>query len=224
MSFITDEFIITNTTEPISFILKEGVSNFFAELNKYISDNGDPGILTYANEMTLASLFLCGNVRRNQDITGVQEYGIDCVKNGKTFRGRPDIFMKSDENALWIESKFQRDIVSLTSNHWDIDSWLLWDNQEILPQLKSYYDAEKILTNPSYTKYYLVSLCFKLIKENKNNHLGLVQNKLRAEVNKKKYTPQWYYQVAFEDSTSDHRNGLEVYGTFIEENVKPILE
>lgn len=218
MSFITDELIITNKTEPIYSILKNGVAYFFDELNKYIEHNDDSQILNYANEITLSSLFLCGNIRQSSQITGVQEYGIDCIKGKKSFRGRPDIFMKSEKNAIWIECKFQKNTVTITNNHWDIGAWLLWDNQTILQQLQDYYEAEKKMINSSFEKHYLVTLCFKLIRENKNQHLDLVQKKLREET-KKLFISEWYYQVAFEESLTEICYGLEVYGTFKEEIV-----
>lgn len=215
MSFIIDEFIITNTTEPIYSILKEGVSNFFAELNKYISDNGDADILTYANEMTLASLFLCGNVRRNPDITGVQEYGVSCKKKEKGFRGKPDIFMRKKANAVWIECKNQKKIKPLKEDHWNIDAWLDWDKNKIFIQLEDYYEAEKNEINDTYERHFLVSLCFKSIQEEEIKHLRLVQKKLRA-VRNLEYQRGWFYQVGFQNTNAKKQLGIEVYGTFIE--------
>ena len=212
---IAKKYTLGDLLNKFQLLRKNGIE----ELNKYINDNGDPGILNYANEMTLASLFLCGNVRRNQDITGVQEYGVSCTTKEKGFRGKPDIFMRKGANAVWIECKNQKKIKPLKEDHWNIDAWLEWDKKKIFIQLEDYYQAEKNEINDTYERHFLVSLCFKNIQENEIKHLSLVNKQLRA-VSNLDYQRGWFYQVGFQNTDAKKQLGIEVYGTFTEKIFK----
>lgn len=194
--------------------LKEGAGNFFSEVEKYIRENDDMGMLHYATENTLASLFFAGNLRRNDTLTGLQEYGIFYSKNGKDVKGQPDIFMKSGDKAIWIECKYDKDMLPLGDDHWDIPGWLKWDQEKPLQQVKLYYDSEASKLNSTYSQRFLVTLCFKLIEEKKDSHFELVQEKLETQKGND-FERGWYYQVGFFTGLDDKGKslGLEVYGT-----------
>ena len=213
----TGEFIINkNGHSEIELFLKEGVANFLDELSQYINDNADPGIVSYATEMTMASLFVSGNLKRNPLLTAVQEYYINLEDKEKQKKGgRPDIFMKSGGNAIWIECKYEGEIKTLRSGHWDMEQYVERDYRDVFPQLYKYYNSEKNVLNNSYNRRFLVSLSLKLIRENKAEHLSKVDNNLKTKVNTA-YDRGWFYQVGFFPSTDDNQIGLEVYGTFKE--------
>jgi len=159
------EFLITDDgDEEMKVFLKETVSYFFMELSQYINDNDDLGIVHYGTERTMASLFVSGALRRDRKLTGVQEYGIICTRNNREVKGRPDVFMKCTNNAIWIECKYFRDIVPLQDEHWDIPAWLEWDKKNAFAQLEIYYNSEKSQVNKLYKKRFLVTLNFKLIE------------------------------------------------------------
>lgn len=211
---MSDFVISTSVDTEMKIFLEEGVSNFYSEVIQYINENSDLGMLHYANENTLASLFYAGNLRRNNSLTGLQEYGTFYTKENKEVKGRPDIFMKAGDKAIWIECKYQRNIVQLGEDHWDVPGWLKWDAENAYNQVEVYYNSEAKQLNDSYKKRYLVTLYFKLIKENTTSHLDKVKNKLGA-VTASKFDRAWYYQVCFFlDSDKEGKSlGLEVYGT-----------
>lgn len=220
------EFIISKTDDTdIAEFLKKGVANFFKELSQYINDNDDKGIIHYATERTLASLFVCGNLKRDENMTGLQEYGTLCTRDNKEVNGRPDIFIKSGKKAIWIECKYDRNTQKVGDDHWDIPGWLLWDTQNAFSQVEIYYNSESKNLNSSYSKRYIVTLCFKLIKENRQAHERKVEAELRAKANDK-YERVWYYQVGFfseTDSETGKNLGMEVYGTCSEDLAKGII-
>lgn len=207
------DFIVSKTEdiEMVNF-LRNGVANFFDELSQYINDNDDPEVLTYATERTLASLFVCGNLRREASMTGLQEYGTLCTKNNVEVHGRPDIFIKSGDKAIWIECKYQKNIQSLGTDHWDVPCWLAWDKENAFSQVEIYYNSEASKLNKSYKKRYIVTLCFKLIKENKEEHEKKVNSELKSKV-AEDCDRVWYYQVGFFPGENGSQVGLEVYGT-----------
>ena len=137
------EFLISKCDSPIQSFIKKGVSNFFDELSQYINENNDPEIFHYANEMTMASLFVSGNLKRNPTLTGVQEYGTICTREGKEIAGRPDIFMKYEKNAIWIECKFERNLAPLGDEHWNIPAWLEWDSKNAFSQVETHANVTK---------------------------------------------------------------------------------
>lgn len=209
------KFIISKCKDhDIRKFLKEGVYNFFEELSQYITDNNDEGIIHYATERTMASLFVCGNLKRKPALTGVQEYGTFCTKNHKEVRGRPDIFMKDGAKAIWIECKYEKNIQQLGEDHWDIPGWLEWDSQNAFSQAEIYYNSEKEHLNNSYTKRYIVTLCFKLIKENRKEHEHRISDKLKSKI-EENCSRIWYYQAGFFPELEKETNatGLEVFGT-----------
>ncbi|MDB5201356.1 MAG: hypothetical protein JWQ27_765 [Ferruginibacter sp.] len=206
-------FIIANMNNcGLADFLKNGVENYFKELEKYINDNEDEDILAYANEATMASLFMCGNLRVNPQMTGVQEYGTICTKYGKEVRGRPDIFIKDQKRAIWIECKYQKSTHHLGDEHWDIPAWLAWDKVNVFNQVETYYNSESEKLNSSYEERFIVTLCFKRIHVNAEKHNKEVKQKLERHQSST-YDRTWYYQVGFLPGKESMSYGLEVYGT-----------
>ncbi len=191
------EFIISKTDDnEMKEFLHNGVANFFKELSQYINDNNDEGIVHYATERTMASLFVSGNLKRDRTLTGLQEYGTICTRNNKEVTRRPDIFMKVGNKAIWIECKYDKYIKHLGLEHWDIPGWLLWDEVNAFSQVETYYNSEEKNLNDSYSKRYLVTLCFKLIQENKQAHENKVKSELQSKVQdscKRVWYPGWLF-------------------------------
>jgi len=221
----TGKFVISKCEdEEIKSFLESGVSNYFMELSQYINDNDDDGIIHYATEMTMASLFVSGNLRNDPKMTGVQEYGTICLKNNKEVKGRPDIFIKSGTNVIWIECKYQKNINPLRSDHWDIKGWLEWDRQNAFSQVETYYQSEGKNLNNTYTKRYLVTLCFKLIEENKEEHekqVAIIESKVENDFESNCI---WCYKVVFFNVEKGKAVDVEVYGTCYDvlKNSQPI--
>lgn len=208
------EFVISETdNDAIKIFMQNGVAYFFEELSQYINDNDDEGIVHYATERTMASLFVCGNLKRDETLTGVQEYGTIFTKDNKEVRGRPDIFLKFGDCAIWIECKYEKNILKLGEDHWDIPGWLAWDKEDAFSQVEIYYNSEKEQLNDRYNKRYLVTLYFKLIKENITQHNKLVKERLKSKVGDN-HGRSWYYQVGFFPESENETLGMEVYGTF----------
>lgn len=206
------DFIITESPDAIKAFIKSAVSNYFEELEKYIQENDDPDIVRYATERTMASLFVCGNLRKDEKMTAVQEYGTMCSKNNLTVAGRPDIFINHGGAAIWVECKYDRNSKKLGLDHWDIEGWLEWDSENALAQVETYYNSEKHILNNCYNQRYLLTLCFKLIKENKEAHIKKVHDNLQSAASKEN-GKIWYYQVGFLETHEVEMIGIEVYGT-----------
>lgn len=159
----------------------------------------------------MASLFVCGNLRDDKQMTGVQEYGTILTKNNKEVKGRPDIFIKTGTSAVWIECKYEKNIRSLGDEHWDLPAWLAWDKEFVFNQVGTYYEFEKKTINKSYQQHYLMTLCFKVIKEDPSEHNNKVTSELESRITDVQ-DRIWYYQVGFLDE-GDKSHGIEVYGT-----------
>jgi len=194
--------------------ISDAVDSFFSELNLYIRHNEDDMILDYANEQTLCSLFVNGIIRndsKKHTITAVQEYGSYSKIDSR--HGRTDLFMKVGDTGIWIEAKYDKYHETLDKNHWNIESWLQWDDK-IFGQVMDYYNMEIDQVNPSYKEFYVMTLVFKKIRE----HADLVKDSANTELkinSTKDYVRPWYYSVGFfEYGNKDKVTGVEIYGTF----------
>jgi len=205
------ETIVSSNSSGLDEFVCLGVDAFFKELLGYINHNNDMDILNYANEQTLSCLFVNGLIRRDgnqRNISAVQEYG--------TYRGlcngRADVFIKHESNAIWIESKYDKYGIINKENHWDISSWMAWDESEILNQVNDYYNAEKKLVNDSYSTHYIMTLTFKkAMYDEVFFREGYLKLKSESFVS---YNRPWYYSIAFFKDDEGCYDGMEVYGTF----------
>ena len=214
--------VIIKTIDPIisdcdvfmqEFITKS-LACFKAELELYINKNNDPVVLDYSNERTLASMFVNGLVRKDNDITALQEYGTPLLEIEKN--GRPDIFINYQQNAIWIETKIDKSYNIDKKNHWDIESWLLWDYGFAFKQVEKYFDSEKNHLNECFTEgNYIMTLVFKLIEENPEEHFKSAEDHLKNKVNDI-FDRKWYYSSFFieNDLGKGTFKGIELYGTF----------
>jgi len=201
------QFRITTKEEPIRSIIESGVRTFYDEISRYMLHNNDYEVLQYSNEQTLAAMFVYGLIRNSGDrqITALQEYGAE-FETGSY--GRPDIFLRVDDLAMFIECKYDK-TKSFRGDHWNIDKWLAWDKEAIFNQCLNYYTAEKL--NETYVGgHYVSTMVFKLIS--RKEHTSEVEAKMiLAEI--VQADRDWYY--AYKEFTeSEKYSGLEVYGTF----------
>jgi len=112
----------------------------------------------------------------------------------------------------------------LRSDHWDIKGWLEWDRQNAFSQVETYYQSEGKNLNNTYTKRYLVTLCFKLIEENKEEHekqVAIIESKVENDFESNCI---WCYKVVFFNVEKGKDVDVEVYGTCYDvlKNSQPI--
>ena len=204
--------IITKCDKKFEKFIRNAIEQFFAELDLYTSHNRDSVLLWYANERTLASLFVNGLIRNDGKkhlITSVQEYGTFFEKGSRY--GRPDIFIRYDDIGIWIESKYERNI-KMRDNHWDVIAWLEWDMKEILSQVERYYIGEFESVNDTYKEHYIMTLAFKLLEINSEEFYRIINEKL-VPLHEKEFDRPWYYSAGFINRQSKSL-GVEVFGTF----------
>ena len=216
MQQTTIYFLSSDKDKGFSNFLNTAIQSLFDELFLYIDKNKDRGVLGYANEQTLASLFVNGVIRRDDKekptITSVQEYSI--TPGNDSSKLRPDIFIRHNKTAIWIECKYDRNNPKYNKDtHFKVEGWLLWDQQSIRSQVENYYTIEGPLANKSYKTHYVASMAFKLINADMAMHLQECE-KMRIEI--KNAERLCYYAVEFlKDDKGNYTNeGLEVYGTF----------
>ena len=118
-------------------------------------------------------MFINGIIRNdsNNEFSAVQEY---CVANLDTGgSGRCDGFIEFNKNVILIEAKKQQFKWLINSEYFNLEKWLLWDRDEIQVQLKNYLASEKyfFLEEGRYNNCYLMTVVFKIVKENKANHI-----------------------------------------------------
>lgn len=220
MQQTTIYFLSSDKDKDFSNFLNTAIQSLFDELFLYIVSNGDHTLLGYANEQTLASLFVNGLIRRdnreNPSITAVQEYSI--TPGNDSPKLRPDIFIRHNQTAIWIECKYDRNNPKYNENtHFKVQEWLLWDQRSIRSQVDNYYGIEGPLINETYTMHYVATMAFKLIDANRESHLKKCEA-MRIEIEGAERN--CYYAVEFlQDDNGNYTNeGLEVYGTFEKRN------
>lgn len=206
--------IHSNEKEYLSDFISESIQFFYKELFLYIKLNSDDNILRYANESTLAGLYVNGLIRNDNpetpEITAVQEYTISSENSSSILK--PDIFLRRESDAIWIECKYDKYRPKYNASHFDLENWMKFD-QDILRQVNSYYNIEGGQANPSYTNHYVVTMAFKLIDKDRESHLKKCEA-MRTEIEGAERN--CYYAVEFlQDDNGNYTNeGLEVYGTF----------
>jgi hypothetical protein len=218
-NFETIAPIITFKEEGIREFLRNAIVHFFEELDFYVEQNKDRSFLLYFNEHTYLSLL--GNaVTRNdnkREISLIHEYNVKCSDG--VIR-RCDCFLKYKDAAFFIESKLEKFHKQIEDGHWDIEAWIKDDEQRIRPQLLQYYEAEypkpqeKNSENDIYSKHYLMTIVFKILKEKPEEYRKKAKTNL-PESHKNTFNRDWFYSVAFLKKAEypDELNGLEVYGT-----------
>ena len=150
--------------------------------------------------------------KENPIITSVQEYSI--TPGNDSSKLRPDIFIRHNQTAIWIECKYDRNKPKYDkTTHFKVKEWLLWDQQSIRSQVENYYAIEGTLINNSYTSHYVATMAFKLIEADRNIHLQECE-KMRSEI--KDAERLCYYAAEFLQDENGHytNEGLELYGTF----------
>jgi hypothetical protein len=216
--------IISNCDFEIQQFLAKGLICFRDELLLFIDKNDDNGILGYSNEQTLAAFFVNGLIRRDLEgeITAMQEYK---TSSSTKKNGRPDIFLRVKDMAIWIECKFDSTFKIDHVTHWSVESWLLWDEMEPLAQSRKYYESEANLINPTFTGgHYIMTLVFKLVAQKPDDFIAEAENKL---IPQKNFTSDraWFYSSFF--PINDNTNiqcGIEAYGTLKTMKEKQSLE
>ncbi len=196
--------------------LEASINCFTKELLKFSYDNDDPTLLGYCTERSLISFYISSLCRHFSEVTAIQEYKttVEDKKNG-----RPDAFIKYNDIAILVESKFQ-DLKEINQDfHWDIKSWIDWDTKEVYNQVYKYYDSEKdsLQNKIVYTDVYLITMVFKYINDNCENHAVQAIKELNAE---NKNERDWYYLYTYlpgieletKEKSITHI-GIEVYGT-----------
>lgn len=212
MSIFCEPIISTCDVEIENFITK-GLNHFREEVNLFIEKNSDSGIFGYSTEQTLAALFVNGLIRNDTDreITALQEYKLSFIETGSY--GRPDIFLRYKESAIWIECKIDDKFV-ITNNHWNVEDWLKWEKNAILKQVEKYYDAEKNFINDTFSGgHFIMCLSFKLLKMDAQSFCDLAKSELEPQKAVGCDRP-WFYSVFFLDSNDKgNQAGIEVFGS-----------
>lgn len=195
-----------------------GINGVYKEIELFQIQNKDPAMLFYANEASLSSFFVNGLIREDGKlgkITTIQDYSINYNENSSVLR--PDIFVRYNEAAIWIESKYDRSDQSVRSDHWDMKGWFDWDTKFQFNQVKKYYDMEKTLLNDSYKDRFIMTLCFKLLLVDEKTHTNEAENNLLPYIFNK-YERSWFYAADFYPALNNQIKTLclETYGTFIQ--------
>lgn len=211
------DIIIKDTSDSvIKEFLTKSLKSFYKELDLFCEKNDNYDFGDWFSESGFLSMLINGIIRDDigRRFSAVQEY---CVKNHiKGGSGRCDGFITFDRNVLLIEAKEQSFLRRVDENHFDIEKWIIWDEDEIRKQLMNYLHSEKkfFLEDGRYDSCYLMTIVFKSIKENSNLH----RQKAQTDLNTAKKTPfdrSWYYSLSFLRSNEDNTEseGMEVYGT-----------
>ncbi len=212
MSIYCEPIISTCDREIKEFITK-GLNHFREEVNLFIKKNNDSGIFGYSTEQTFAALFVNGLIRndREEEITALQEYKLSFIETGSY--GRPDIFLRVKDMAIWIECKID-DRFNITNNHWHVGDWLTWEENAILKQVEKYYNSEKNFINDTFTGgHYIMCLSFKLLNMEAQSFCDLAKSKLEPQKAGDCDRP-WFYSVFFLDSAGPgNQAGIEVFGS-----------
>lgn len=207
------EPIISNTEDTfIKDFICNSVRKFYEELDIFCYKNSTYDFCEWFSENTFLSVFFNGIVRNDiQKLYSViQEY---CVKMSK----RCDGYLVCDKNAVLIEAKMQRFSNRVDVGHFDIDTWITWDESVNRSQLSEYFELEKdfFMGHNRFNECYLMTLVFKEVRENAAEHFAKAKNcLLPSHINDFQRT--WYYSCAFikdPDVELELLNGLEVYGT-----------
>jgi hypothetical protein len=206
--------VVSGCDTNFEIFIKNAIEQFYAELNLYTTHNNDTVLLNYANEQTLTSMFVNGLIRKdgdNKSVTAIQEYKIYFEDELK--HGRPDIFIRSGEAAIWVESKFDTD-TWIGEDHWNVGSWLEWD-MKIFRQVQRYYSQESRTINNTYKEHYIMTLAFKLNSNNRDEFFKTVEHELLPS-KEKQFDRGWYYSVGFIENpdTQSKFLGVEMYGTY----------
>ena len=160
-------------------------------------------------------MYLNGIVRSDykNETTILQEYAV--WTDEQKSKGRCDAFINNNGNAILIEAKRDFDNTIIRNNHWDIDTWLDWDEEIIGSQLLNYYLAqENYLGKDDYTSCQLMTLVFKLISVDPYEHKKNAEQNLGKKISHK-FSKGWFYTFLFDDEMekSGRSTGLEIYGT-----------
>jgi hypothetical protein len=224
MSFTKKRYENFKAIEPIISIpnelgkefLRSSLLHFFDEMELYLQKNEDYAFWTYQHERTFLSMYLNGIIRNDfkHEVTLLQEYGV--WDKDKKYKGRCDVFINHNKNAIFLEAKRDFDNVRIKEGHWHIPGWLNEDNEKIGKQLSNYYSVQKqYISKNQYSSCQLVTLVFKLVKTlDSYKHVKDAQQHLGDKVNNK-FPRGWFYTFLFDDNITDgdFKTGLEIYGT-----------
>jgi hypothetical protein len=196
----------------IQGFVKKSICDFMAEIDLYLNMHEDVKFLEYFHERSFLSMFLNGVVRNDKrsEVTCAQEYPVNVAGTNR----RCDVWVNYAQNILIIEAKrLELGNGRLPDNHWNMNDWFEWDDKFIRQsQLLKYHSAEEeSLKLPRYKSCYLMTLVFKIIRENFKDHFNEAESKL--DIN---YHPDrdWFYSVGFiSENKCEELLGVEVYGT-----------
>lgn len=195
--------------------LNNSIDFFYNELDRFCEQNSNYDFGDWFSESGFLSMFINGMIRndRNNDISAVQEYCIKKHIHGGT--GRCDGLIAFKKDAILIEAKRYGYVKPVDANHFDIERWINWDENEIRNQLKNYLLSEKkfFLEENRYNTCYLMTIMFKIIKEDQEGHISNALTNLNP-LNDNNLKRTWFYSVGFLNGNNNSiSNGIEVYGT-----------
>ena len=206
--------IKNNNDNLISQFLEQSLKHFYKELDAFCFRNQNRNFHEWFSESGYLSMFINGIIRNdtNNEFSAVQEY---CVANLDTGgSGRCDGFIEFNKNVILIEAKKQKFKGLINSEHFNLEKWLSWDRDEIQVQLKNYLASEKHFFQEEgrYNNCYLMTVVFKIVKENKANHITKAKKELLIDETFSNRV--WYYSISFfKDDPNESSFGIEVYGS-----------
>jgi hypothetical protein len=198
---------IFSKTEDIQLttFLKNSFKSFYEELDNFCLKNDNYDFGEWFSETSFLSIYLNGLIRKDakNDITVAQEF---CVPEG-----RCDAQITFQKNIYLVESKMERYKRPINDKDFDIDLWIEYDESKVRKQLNYYFEIEEqyYTAFERYDCVYLMTLAFKMIKEDQEKHFENARTKLNPE-HENNYRRFWFYSTAF---LKDRIEGLEVYGT-----------
>lgn len=203
-----------NNDNVIGQFLDQSLKHFYNELDFFCSKNNNKNFGEWFSESGYLSMFINGIVRNDMDrsYSAVQEY---CVTNHiKGGSGRCDGFIEVNKNVILIEAKRQKYISSVNNEHFNLEKWLAWDKDEIQVQLKNYLASEEQFFQKEgrYNSCYLMTIIFKIVKENRANHIDKAKKQLH--IDETVSSRVWFYSISFlKDDPNESAFGIEVYGS-----------
>lgn len=203
-----------NNDNVIGQFLGQSLKHFYNELDFFCSKNDNKNFGEWFSESGYLSMFINGIVRNDKErsFSAVQEY---CVTNHiKGGSGRCDGFIEYKKDVILVEAKRQKFKNSVNNQHFSLEKWLAWDKDEIQVQLKKYLASEeKFFTQEGrYNSCYLMTIVFKIVKENKNNHIDKARKQLLIDETFSNRV--WFYSITFlKDDPNENALGIEVYGS-----------
>lgn len=203
-----------DTDKDLSDFLKQSLEHFYDELDYFCAKNKNQNFGQWFSESGFLSMFINGIIRHDskREISAVQEYCVSNVISGGA--GRCDGFIERNNSVFLLEAKRQQYSRPVDGDHFNVGKWLAWDKEQIQLQLKKYLESEEIffLKEGRYKSVYLMTIVFKVIREDQTTHLANAETDLK--VDETSTDRMWYYSTAFINAAnSPLQDGVEVYGT-----------